>query len=76
MLRQMDTNGDHRISKAEWLADAAGRFDAYDTDGSGFITEEKVLSLERKALTQFNADQETIRIQPTLGSPTKSSSQR
>jgi Ca2+-binding EF-hand superfamily protein len=42
MLKKMDTDGDGRISSAEFQAAAAARFDAIDTQGTGKITAEQI----------------------------------
>lgn len=42
MLKKMDTNGDGKISLAEFQAAAAARFDAIDTQGTGKITAEQI----------------------------------
>lgn len=42
MLKKMDSNGDGKISSAEFQAAAAARFDAIDTQGSGKITAEQI----------------------------------
>lgn len=42
MLKKMDTNGDGKISSAEFQAAAAARFDAIDTQGTGKITADQI----------------------------------
>jgi Ca2+-binding EF-hand superfamily protein len=44
MLKKMDTNGDGKISLAEFQAAAGARFDAIDTQHTGKITAEQVAS--------------------------------
>jgi hypothetical protein len=64
MLLQMDTNGDGQITKDEFMAYAAARFAGYDTEGSGVLTEEKVIRLERKEMKDFNAAHEHFHVHP------------
>jgi len=42
MLKKMDTDGDGKISSAEFQTAAAARFAAIDTQGSGKITAEQI----------------------------------
>lgn len=42
MLKKMDTDGDGKISSAEFQAAAAARFNAIDTQGTGKITAEQI----------------------------------
>ncbi len=44
MLKKMDTDGDGKISSAEFQAAAAARFAAIDTQGTGKITAEQIAS--------------------------------
>lgn len=42
MLKKMDTDGDGKISSAEFQAAAAARFAAIDTQGTGKVTAEQI----------------------------------
>ncbi len=46
MLKKMDTDGDGKISSAEFQAAASARFDAIDTTHSGSITNEQLANAE------------------------------
>jgi hypothetical protein len=39
--RPFDTDGDKALNKTEWVARAAARFDAFDTDKNGVVTREE-----------------------------------
>lgn len=44
MLQDMDTNGDGKISKKEWMAAQERQFKRLDRNGDGFITKDEIKS--------------------------------
>ncbi|MFZ0931012.1 MAG: EF-hand domain-containing protein [Syntrophobacteraceae bacterium] len=56
MFREMDTDHDGKISKAEWMAFQEKQFKMLDKNGDGFITKDEVREKmredqERRAMT-------------------------
>lgn len=40
-FQKMDANGDNKVDREEYMANAASRFDKLDADGDGFVTEKE-----------------------------------
>jgi Ca2+-binding EF-hand superfamily protein len=51
MIKRFDTDGDNRVSLAEFQAGAADAFKAYDTDGDGQVTRSEI-EAKRQAFRQ------------------------
>jgi Ca2+-binding EF-hand superfamily protein len=62
MLKKMDTNGDGKISLAEWQAAATARFDALDTQHTGSITAQQLANAGRGQRSEELAEREVARI--------------
>jgi len=41
-IQTLDTDGDGRISEAEWLQHHAARFNEIDTNGDGYLSEDEM----------------------------------
>lgn len=48
MFEESDTDGDGKISKAEWVASAEKRFGEIDADGDGAVTKEEMKAHHEK----------------------------
>ena len=42
MMEKVDTDGDGKVSREEFINSHAARFDKMDTDGDGFLSEEEM----------------------------------
>ncbi len=50
---KVDTNEDGKISKEEYLADAANKFDSMDSNADGFISKEEMKEFREKMRSKF-----------------------
>jgi hypothetical protein len=57
-LARADTDGDGAISRAEFLADAAMRFDKMDMNRDGKIDKTELLNAAREARGRFGGEQD------------------
>lgn len=67
-LKKIDTDGDGKMSRAEFLAHAEQRFAKMDSDGDGFVTKEEGKAAHkkmRKEHKKFFKDQHSEKTQST-----------